>query len=162
MTAISAATPKVRHSDTPSVSELAARPAESLARIGFGVWSAVIVATTVPWTDFVGHTHWQKVQWVPFNSPPVKLIDVAVNVALYVPFGYLLARGFTPRARVWHAAVLAGALSLVLEWTQLYSHSRFPSTQDLLCNIFGSAIGGWCASVGRRRSGSAVSNQSVQ
>jgi glycopeptide antibiotics resistance protein len=152
VTAVSAATPKVQPSDTSSVSELAARAAESPARIGFGVWSAVIVAATVPWTDFVGHTHWQNVQWIPFRSPPVKLIDVAVNIAFYAPFGYQFARGFAPRARVLHAIVLAGALSLVLEWSQLYSHSRFPSTQDVVCNVMGAWLGAWCAATGRRRS----------
>ena len=58
------------------------------ARIVFGVWTAVIVAATVPWTDLVGHTHWGKVQWIPFVSPPVKLLDVVGNILLYAPFGY--------------------------------------------------------------------------
>jgi glycopeptide antibiotics resistance protein len=117
------------------------RPNLLLARIGFGVWSALIVAATVPWTSVVGHTHWQKVQWIPFRSPPIKLFDVLVNVALYLPFGYQFVRAFPPRARAWQAAALAAALSLVVEWTQLYSHSRFPSVQDVVCNALGSWVG---------------------
>ncbi len=109
------------------------------------MWSAVIVAATVPWTDFVGHTHWQKVQWIPFRSPPVRLLDVVVNIVLYLPFGYQLVRASASRARVWHAVALAGALSLTVEWSQLYSHSRFPSLQDVVCNILGSWIGAWWA-----------------
>jgi glycopeptide antibiotics resistance protein len=113
--------------------------------MGFGVWSAVILAATVPWTDPVGHTHWQKVQWIPFRSPPIKLFDVVVNVALYLPFGYQFVRAFPSRARAWQAAALAAVLSLFVEWTQLYSHSRFPSLQDVLCNAFGSWVGALAA-----------------
>jgi VanZ family protein len=117
-------------------------------RIGCAAWSGLIVAATVPWTSFVGHTHWQKVQWIPFYSPPVKILDVVVNVLLYAPFGYTLLRAFTPRVRVWHAVILAGTLSLAVEWSQLYSHSRFPSLQDVLCNVVGAALG---ASLAARR-----------
>src|SRR5260370_40452642 len=96
-----------------------------VARIGLGVWSAVIATATVPW-DFVGHAHWQKVQWIPFRSPPVSLFDVVGNILLYLPFGYTMVRAAAARARLWHAVALAAALSLTLEWSQLYSHSRFP------------------------------------
>jgi hypothetical protein len=119
------------------------------AAIAFVVWSAVIVAATVPWTDLVGHTHWRKVQWLPFLSPPVKVIDVIVNVLLYVPFGYAWVRASPIRARLWHGAAVACALSVAVEWSQLYSHSRFPSVQDVLCNVCGAWVGGWLAARGR-------------
>lgn len=125
------------------------RSSKRRAWIGFGVWSAVIVAATVPSTDFVGHTHWQKVQWIPFRSPPVRLLDVVGNIVLYAPFGYALARASAPRARNWHVVAIAGALSLTLEWSQLYSHSRFPSLQDVLCNVLGAWGGAWFAARGR-------------
>lgn len=131
------------------------------ARIGFGVWSALIVAATVPWTDLLGHSHWQKVQWIPFHSQPVKFFDVVVNMALYFPFGYQLLRAFPSRARVWHAVALATALSLTIEWSQLYSHSRFPSVQDVVCNIGGSWIGAWRALTGRRPSDVPVQNSTA-
>ena len=118
------------------------------ATIAFVVWSAVIIAATAPWSDFVGHTHWRKVQWVPFRSPPVKAIDVVVNVFMYLPFGYAWRRASGRRARLWHAPVLAFALSLSLEWSQLYSHLRFPSLQDVLCDVCGAWVGGW---LGARR-----------
>jgi glycopeptide antibiotics resistance protein len=115
------------------------------ASIAFVLWSAVIIAATVPWTDLVGHTHWRKVQWVPFRSPPVKAIDVVVNVLLYLPFGYAWRRALGPRTRHWQAAALALVLSVTVEWTQLYSHSRFPSVQDVLCDVCGAWVGGWLA-----------------
>jgi glycopeptide antibiotics resistance protein len=110
-------------------------------RVAFGVWTAIIFVTTVPWTDLVGHTHWGKVQWIPFVSPPVRLLDVVGNLLLYVPFGYQLILASPPRLRGWHAAAIAGVLSFAVEWSQLYSHSRFPSTQDLLCNVSGAWLG---------------------
>ena len=64
-----------------------------------------------------------------------------VNIALYLPLGYTLARALAHRARGWHAVVLAGALSLTIEWSQLYSHSRFPSLQDVLCDVLGAWVG---------------------
>ena len=121
------------------------RASDARAWIVFGIWSALIIAATVPTKDFVGHTHWQKVQWIPFISPPVKLVDVVVNIVLYVPFGYTLARASGPRFRAWHAVMLAGALAATLEWSQLYSHSRFPSVQDVVCNVFGTWGGAWLA-----------------
>ena len=119
------------------------------AAIVFVAWSAVIMAATVPWTDLVGHTHWGKVQWLPFLSPPVKMFDVLVNVLLYMPFGYAWLRVSWFRTRLWQAAALAFVLSVAVEWTQLYSHSRFPSVQDVLCDVSGALIGGWLAVRGR-------------
>ena len=111
------------------------------ARIGFGVWAAAIVAATVPWHDFVGHTHWQKVQWIPFVSPPVRLVDIVVNLLLYAPLGYEFIRASASRSRRWHALTLAASLSLAIETSQLYSHSRFPSLQDVVCNVAGAWLG---------------------
>ena len=99
---------------------------------------------TFPW-DVVGHAHWQKVQWIPFRSPPVKLRDVLINLALYFPFGYAVVRALAQHARRWHAVALACALSIAIEWSQLYSHSRFPSVQDVLCDIAGAWGGAWLA-----------------
>ena len=90
------------------------------------------------------HSHWSRVQWIPFVTPPIKLIDIVVNILLYMPFGYWFVRA-GGRQRTGLAAVCAAALSLVTEWTQLYSHSRFPSLTDVTNNIIGSALGAWIA-----------------
>ena len=109
-------------------------------RIELGIWTAVVAAATLPWTDFVGHTHWQKVQWLPFVSPPVRPLDIIGNVALYLPLGYSLIRSSSHKS-VWRAAAIAALLSFGIESSQLYSHSRFPSVQDLCCNLFGAWAG---------------------
>ena len=77
-------------------------------------------------------------------TPPIKLVDILLNVALYVPFGYWLTR-WAGRRRAGLAVASAGVLSLVTEWTQLYSHSRFPSLTDVTCNVFGALVGVWIA-----------------
>lgn len=86
-----------------------------------------------------------KVQWIPFSSPPVKPIDIIANVLLYLPFGSLVVARSANRRRRWIAVGLAAALSLATEWTQVYSHSRFPSVQDALCNVLGAWAGAWWA-----------------
>ncbi len=83
-------------------------------------------------------------QWIPFVTPPIKLVDIVVNVLLYMPFGYWFLRS-AGRRRAGLAVACAGILSLVTEWTQLYSHSRFPSLTDVTCNVIGAAVGVWIA-----------------
>jgi glycopeptide antibiotics resistance protein len=108
------------------------------------LWTLLICACVIPWTDLQNHSHWSRVQWIPFVTPPIKLVDIIINVVLYVPFGYLFAR-WTGRRGIALAVMCAGTLSLVTEWTQLYSHSRFPSLTDVTCNVCGTLIGVWLA-----------------
>lgn len=100
---------------------------------------AAIVAATFPW-DFRDHAHWQKVAWVPFASGIVRVRDLAGNLALYAPLGYLLS-GLSERWRT--ALVLLGplSLSLALELSQVWSHVRFPSATDVLMNSLGALLG---------------------
>jgi glycopeptide antibiotics resistance protein len=100
----------------------------------------VILLLVVPWGAYQDHPHWGRVQWIPFVTPPIKLRDVLANVLVYVPFGYWSLRlGRVPRA--WRGVVLAFALSLGTEYTQVYSHGRFPSTTDLTANVCGAWLG---------------------
>jgi len=68
-----------------------------------------------------------------------------VNVAGYVPFGFLAMTALHPRLRgvaAFAAAVVgAAALSLVLEAAQSYLPARFPTNLDVLCNLAGAALG---------------------
>ena len=105
--------------------------------------TGAVVLAVVPWGDFQGHTHWQKVGWIPFVSPPVRLSDILANVFLFIPFGAAVrvnTPGWGRRALV--ATTLAAAtLSFCGEAAQLYSHARFPSATDLVCNTFGAFLG---------------------
>ena len=108
------------------------------------LWALLIAACVVPWMDLQNHSHWSRVQWIPFVTPPIKLIDILVNIALYAPFGYWFVRWKGRRGSAL-AIASAASLSLVTEWTQLYSHSRFPSLTDVTCNVAGTIIGVWIA-----------------
>jgi glycopeptide antibiotics resistance protein len=97
--------------------------------------TALVVAMVYPWGDVQDHTHWWKVAWIPFASPPVRAVDIAANVVLFVPLGVGAALLFR-RARL-AAGLLALTLSMGGEAVQLYSHSRFPSATDVACNVSG-------------------------
>ena len=111
-----------------------------VGRIGLVASLAVAFVLDYPWGDWVGHTHWRNVGGIPFYSWPVSFFDIIQNLILFMPagcFGYL---AFGKRARLW-APLLALPVSFVGEWTQLYSHTRFPSATDLVCNVLGSYLG---------------------
>ena len=55
------------------------------------LWLVVIAgATTLPWSNYVGHSHWGHVRWIPFRDDPLIMGDLALNVVLFMPFGFLL------------------------------------------------------------------------
>jgi VanZ family protein len=78
--------------------------------------------------------------------------DVAANMGGYVPLGFLLALGFLRRggqgfgaagriAAIGVAALVAAALSLVMEALQTYLPSRVPSNVDFGLNVAGALLG---------------------
>jgi hypothetical protein len=108
----------------------------------------IIVAAAFPFGSLTAHSHWEKVGWVPFVSPPLKAVDVVGNVLLGVPAGLGLAARYAAGPSI--AGVVVGAVSFLCEWAQVYSHRRFPSATDLVCNVGGAmAASAWWAS--RRR-----------
>jgi len=115
--------------------------------------AVILAATLPPWSNLVGHSHWDQVQWVPFYGHRLDWFDIAANVALFVPFGYFAGRYlsalFCKQRTIW-VLVSATVLSTAVELIQIYSHSRFPSTTDICCNVFGAALGVYL-SAGRLR-----------
>jgi glycopeptide antibiotics resistance protein len=93
----------------------------------------------VPWWNPQDHSHWTIIRWVPFVSPPIRPFDIAGNVLLYVPFGYAWRRAAVGGA--WPCLAFAALLSILTESTQLFSHSRVPSTGDVVCNVLGALMG---------------------
>ena len=120
------------------------------------LYSFLILASGVYGSDFVGHSHWDYVIWIP----PLEEIrsfqfwlDIIVNVALYVPFTflYLQQRHSNDRSALV-TAVLAGLLlSCSVELYQVYSHNRRPSPLDIVCNLSGTIIGVQLWQVWRKR-----------
>ncbi len=103
----------------------------------------VLYATTWPWSDFQGHTHWHKVRWVPFSDRPLSWWDIVENVVLFLPFGFCVARIRARRMKstLVIAALLATALSLSVEVFQSFGHTRIPSATDLCTNVLGAILG---------------------
>jgi glycopeptide antibiotics resistance protein len=106
------------------------------------LWAVVIIACVVPWWSMTNHAHWPRIGWIPFESPPVRLRDVLLNAALYVPLGWFSTRGDrTARRQLARVALGALVLSITTEATQVYSHGRFPSMTDVVMNTLGACLG---------------------
>ena len=90
------------------------------------------------------HQHIQSL----FDGPVDVVADIHGEITA---FDALLGRlGYTPDGRhpggrrlVAWAAAYGFVLSLVTELTQVFSHGRFPTTNDLVMNTAGAAIGAW-------------------
>ncbi len=120
-------------------------PPSLRAKVAFALWVAVIVIVVTPWYGLRDHSHWARVQWIPFVSPPIHFWDMLLNTLFYVPFGFTYMRRSGSR-RVWKGVVAAAVLSAATEVSQVYSHGRFPSTTDLICNTVGAYLGAiWAA-----------------
>lgn len=77
--------------------------------------------------------------------------DMAGNLLLFVPVGFALwiAAVFVVRRSIatplaWSAAV---ALSVVIEWTQVFIPGRYPCASDVLMNAIGAVVGVGAASL---------------
>jgi glycopeptide antibiotics resistance protein len=112
----------------------------------WGFWLAAIAlivsCTILPWSNYVGHPHWENVRWVPFYGTGV--LDLIANTALFFPFGYFFPGALRSGSGVrrWALPLLtAGTISTAVELVQLYSHNRFPSTTDICTNVIGAALG---------------------
>jgi glycopeptide antibiotics resistance protein len=80
-------------------------------------------------------------------SSPARLTgDAIFNVAMFVPLGWLLARGIEgtgapARARVIIVAAACAALSFTVETAQFFLMSRYSSVIDIVTNTGGAVAG---------------------
>jgi glycopeptide antibiotics resistance protein len=79
-------------------------------------------------------------------SPARLAVDVIVNVAMFVPLGWLLTRSLGGRAasalaRVLIVAGFCGGLSLAMETLQFFLTTRYSSLIDVLANTLGAVAG---------------------
>lgn len=84
-------------------------------------------------------------------------LDVVINLAGYVPLGFLLTLAFSRSGWTrsagragWRAVVIAAALSLTMEAVQTFLPMRVPSKLDWLLNVSGAFLGAvWAAKLER-------------
>lgn len=74
--------------------------------------------------------------------------DFAINVAGFIPFGYITAIFFSTGGRfpkranqIWPAVVFCLSVSLFIEITQYFIPGRSPSILDILFNLSGTIVG---------------------
>lgn len=73
-------------------------------------------------------------------------LNVLLNIALFVPLGFLLPLLAKP-FRKWYAALGTGfGVSLLIELTQLFTGSGMCDVDDLFTNTLGAMLG-WCAAM---------------
>lgn len=113
-------------------------------------WVPVVFAVSLPVVGFTRQPQWDRVHLTPFSDPEDKLRDQLVNIALFVPFGYLHGRRRGRGAAVPGAMALAALVSAGAEATQLFSVQRNPSATDVLMAMAGAAAGSLLA---KRRGG---------
>lgn len=81
------------------------------------------------------------------------VMEFLANIALFIPFGMLLAIGWR-RLKTWHLGALGLVTSGLIEFVQLFLPSRFSTISDLIANTAGAFVGclfvrliAWLASV---------------
>jgi hypothetical protein len=88
-------------------------------------------------------------KFVPFVDVPyvrAALQDWVINLLGFVPFGWLVVMLRRPRPRVSLAILLSAGVSIAIEAGQLSVFAdRFPSTEDIIMNTLGAALGAWVA-----------------
>lgn len=91
----------------------------------------------------------RAIKLVPFVNHQyyrVSFVDWGINFLCFVPFGWLLVMFRRPRSGVFLATLLSAGISATIETTQLlFLVDRFPSTEDLILNTLGGAMGAWLA-----------------
>lgn len=104
-------------------------------------WVPVVVGLSLPVFGFTRQPQWGRVHLVPFTDPEDKPRDELVNIAMYVPFGYLYARGRRMPQAMLGVVLWAFVVSVGAEATQLFSIERNPSGTDVSMGVAGAALG---------------------
>jgi VanZ family protein len=124
-------------------------------------WAATAYVGVVLYASLYPMTGWRVTGWAGMWARLLEwpryytYADVALNVAAYLPLGFLLVLLLRVRLRPMQAAaavlLLAIALSGLVEVLQALVPPRVPSALDVFCNVFGAWIGAWLGlAVGER------------
>lgn len=90
--------------------------------------------------------HWRTYRW-SYNEEQFRIIstgicNILLNVALFVPIGYLLPTKLPQKLnRSWKVLLFGFGLSLLIETAQLMTHRGYFDLDDLFHNTLGTMIG---------------------
>ncbi len=127
---------------------------------GLVLWVLLVLMVGIlPVSNFVGHSHWEYIKWIPtaedLRSPKFitdTVLDTVGNIVLFFPLGFLLGvllhDSGSSRSLI-AAVVVAVMLSVGIELYQVYCHNRFPSIYDVITNVAGSVLGSRRARLGK-------------
>ena len=85
-----------------------------------------------------GAPQWHRISLVPFTDPADKILDLGVNLLMFIPFGYSFAARSGGLLRLAGAAALT---SMTAELLQLFSTIRYPSSTDVVYAVVGALLG---------------------
>ena len=113
--------------------------------IAAGLYLAVLLPALVMDNGFRPHPRAYLLEF-RFASPSRLAADAILNVAAFVPLGWLLAQGSrdiaaSSRGRVLSVGGFCLAVSLTVETLQFFLPSRYSSLIDVLTNTAGAVIG---------------------
>jgi VanZ family protein len=121
------------------------RPSVRSSLIAAGLYLAVLLPALVMDDGFRPHP---RAYLLEFRlASPARLVgDGLLNVAAFVPLGWLLSRGIrdvaaSSRSRVLTVVGFCVLVSLVVETLQFFLPSRYSSLVDVLTNTVGALIG---------------------
>ncbi|MEO6096842.1 MAG: VanZ family protein [Fibrobacteria bacterium] len=130
---------------------IANQPRKSTARLLWALFAIFVVyGTTFPfrfdidWRSFLQASH--RVNWLILGGRPGDPIisDIAQNILLFLPFGFLgyfstVHKG--SRLKKLAIVLLGAALSVSVEFLQMFSLTRWPAFSDVEFNTLGTALG---------------------
>lgn len=111
----------------------------------YGIALLLIAFWPSPVDAGMSHTLGGMLRWLSVNGAPAwvdyALVESVANVALFIPFG-LLGAASLPLSWKWLAVPAGIAVSILFEAAQgFFLPNRVASSQDVLANGFGAALG---------------------
>jgi len=113
--------------------------------IGYAVCLLLVVFWPVPVDRDGGADLLRALDWMHRHGVPewfdYALVEWLANVAMFVPFGFLLAAALPP-PHWWLALLSAAAASAGIEWAQReLLPARYASAADVAANTLGALVG---------------------
>lgn len=89
---------------------------------------------------------WKLIPFADVHNLWASVQDWTINLLGFIPFGWLVIILRWPHPGVLLAIALSAGISVTIETGQLLIFSeRYPSTQDVMMNTLGGALGAWLA-----------------